>query len=55
MKLKSLSNIGLGILSFLIVFIVFRLAGLVVDMGLWLIILLLILIYFEVMDINKKK
>ena len=46
--MESLKNIGLGIVGFLVAFGAFKLAGLTLDAGMWLIILLLILIYFEI-------
>ncbi len=47
---KHLKNIGLGIVSFLIVFGVFKLADIVVNAEFGLITLLLLLIYFEIWD-----
>ena len=45
--MKNLKNIGLGILSFLVVFGVFKLAKLTLEAWQGVIVLLLILIYFE--------
>lgn len=47
---KHLKNVGLGIVSFLVVFGVFKLANIVVNAEFWLITLLLLLIYFEIWD-----
>ena len=55
MQIKELKNIFEGILSFLIVFGAVKLGGLTVETGHWIIILLLILIYFEVMDLNDRR
>ena len=53
--MKNLKNIGLGILSFLVVFGVFKLAKLTLEAWQGVIVLLLILIYFELIDLTEKK
>lgn len=52
--MKSLKNIILSIVSFIIIVIIFKIAGLVVEASQWVIILLLILIYFEMIDIANN-
>ena len=47
---KHIKNVGSGILSFLVIFGVFKLANIVVETQFWLITLLLLLIYFELWD-----
>ncbi len=54
MKMKQFKNSFLGILSFIIVWGAVRLADITVETGQWIITLLLILIYFEIIDLNKK-
>lgn len=54
-KLKSFENIGLGVLSYLLVIGVFKLANLAITAWQGLIVLLLILIYFEITELNKSK
>jgi len=48
-------NIIFTLISFGIVFIAFNLAGLVVDSGIWVMIIFLILIYFEISDLNNNR
>ncbi len=47
---RHIKNVGLGIISFLVVFLVFKLANIAADMKFWLVTLLLLLIYFELWD-----
>ena len=47
---KHIKNVGLGIISFLVIFGVFKLANIVVETQFWLVTLLLLLIYFELWD-----
>lgn len=47
---KHIKNVGSGILSFLVIFGVFKLASIVVETQFWLVTLLLLLIYFELWD-----
>lgn len=47
---KHLKNVGFGIVSFLVVFVVFKLANIAADARFWLVALLLLLIYFELWD-----
>lgn len=47
---KHIKNVGSGILSFLVIFGVFKLANIVVETQFWLVTLLLLLIYFELWD-----
>ena len=47
---KHIKNVGSGILSFLVIFGVFKLANIVVETQFWLVPLLLLLIYFELWD-----
>jgi len=54
MEIKEFKNIFLGILSFIIVWGAVRLTGITIETGQWMIILFLILIYFELIDLNKK-
>jgi len=49
-KDKHIKNVRDGILSFLLIFGVFKLANISVDASFWLVILLLLLIYFELWD-----
>ena len=51
---KHIKNVGLGIISFLVVFIVFKLTNIIVDAIFWLITLLLLLIYFELWDLSGE-
>ena len=56
MKLDNhLKNVFYSIVSFLIVFYAIKFADLTVDTGSWIMMLFLLLIYFEVWDINSKK
>lgn len=50
---KHIKNVGYGIISFLVVFGIFKFANVVVDVGYWLLAILLLLIYFELWDMNK--
>ncbi len=55
MKLdKSYRNIASSVAAFLVCFGVFKLAGIVVEAIFWLITILLILMYFELLDRKKK-
>ena len=47
---KHIKNVGSGILSFLVIFGVFKLVNIVADAKFWLVTLLLLLIYFELWD-----
>ena len=47
---KHLKNVGMGIISFLVVFGAFKLTNIVADAKFWLVTLLLLLIYFELWD-----
>ena len=47
---KHIKNVGLGIISFLVVVGFFKLANIVADAKFYVIILLLLLIYFELWD-----
>jgi hypothetical protein len=53
-KIKEIKNILLGIAGFLVVFSITKLAGITIEVGSLLIILFLILIYFEIIDLNKQ-
>lgn len=52
---NHIKNIGYGIASFLVIFWIFKFAGVAVDAGLWLVTILLLLVYFELWDLSKKK
>jgi len=47
---KHIKNVGSGILSFLVIFGIFKLTNIVADAKFWLVMLLLLLIYFELWD-----
>lgn len=47
---KHIKNVGLGIISFLVVLGIFKLANIAADANFWLVTLLLLLIYFELWD-----
>lgn len=47
---KHVKNIGAGILSFLLLFGIFRITSVVVETQFWVTTLLLLLIYFELWD-----
>jgi hypothetical protein len=52
---KHMKNIVYGIASYLLIFLVFKLANITPDTPFWLITLLLLFIYFELWDLNDKK
>ncbi len=47
---KHIKNVISSIGAFLLFFFVIKLAGLTVDIGIWLVIIMLLLIYFELWD-----
>ena len=53
--MNHLKNVGYSIASFLLIFLVFAIAGISSDSQTWVQILLLLLIYFEIWNIKKEK
>ena len=52
---NHIKNVGYSIAAFLAAFWIFKFAGVVVEAGFWLVSILLLLVYFELWDLSKKK
>ena len=52
---SHIKNVGYSIAAFLVTFWIFKFAGVVVEAGLWMISILLLLVYFELWDLSRKK
>lgn len=52
---SHIKNVVYGVVSFLIAFYIFKFAGVTVDAGFWLLFIMLVFIYIEILDKPKKK
>ncbi|MBI2547229.1 MAG: hypothetical protein HYW23_02170 [Candidatus Aenigmarchaeota archaeon] len=52
---RHTKNVIWSVVAFLIAYYILKFAGVTIDAGFWMIFMVLILIYVEILDIRKKK
>lgn len=52
---EHIKNVLLGIVAFLVAYWIVKFVGVTIDTGFWLLFIILVLIYFELWDLSKRK